>query len=147
VDRLIRLARHEDLASVQRLYEELRPHDPKLSAAETEASWSALLDEPNVRLIVAEYESQLVATCMLAFIPNFASGGRHIGLIEHVVTLSEFRGRGFARAVLAHALKLAWSNSCCKVVLLSGAQRAEAHRLYQSLGFSGDVERGFVIKP
>jgi GNAT superfamily N-acetyltransferase len=144
---LIRLACHEDLASVQRLYKELRPHDPELSAEEAEATWRTLLDQPNVRLIVADYDGELVATCMLAFIPNFASGGRPIGFIEHVITLAEFRGQGFARAVLEYALGLAWSKNCCKVVLLSGAQRVEAHRLYESLGFRGDIERGFVVKP
>jgi len=32
-------------------------------------------------------------------------------------------------------------------MLLSGAQRKEAHKLYESVGFDGDVERGFVAKP
>lgn len=132
---------------MQQLYKELRPQDPDRSPEEAAASWRSLLDQPTVKLIVADHDGQLVATCMLAFIPNFASGGRPIGFIEHVITLSEFRGRGFARAVLEYALELAWSKNCCKVVLLSGAQRVEAHRLYESLGFRGDIERGFVVKP
>ena len=40
-----------------------------------------------------------------------------------------------------------YPRDCCKVMLLSGARRAEAHKLYAALGFDGDVERGFVIKP
>jgi GNAT superfamily N-acetyltransferase len=144
---VIRLARFADLTSVQRLYKELRPHDPELSPDEAARLWGEVLDQPQVRLIVAEHDGRLASTCMLAFVPNFANGGRAIGFIEHVVTLAEFRGRGLARAVLQHALDLAWSQDCCKVVLLSGAQRAEAHRLYESLGFRGDIERGFVIKP
>jgi hypothetical protein len=32
-------------------------------------------------------------------------------------------------------------------MLLSGMQREDAHVLYESLGFHGDIERGFVIKP
>lgn len=35
---------------------------------------------------------------------------------------------------------------CHKVVLLSGAQRIDAHRLYEKVGFNGCAERGFVIK-
>jgi GNAT superfamily N-acetyltransferase len=84
---------------------------------------------------------------MLAMVANLASGGRPIGLVEHVVTLEPFRGRGLARAVLGFALDLAWSRNCCKVMLLSGLQRKEAHRLYEAVGFRGDVERGFVAKP
>jgi len=57
------------------------------------------------------------------------------------------RRRGLARAVLEFALKLAWSRGCYKVILLSGVQRSEAHKLYESIGFRGDVERGFVAKP
>ena len=72
--------------------------------------------------------------------------GAPFGLIEHVVTAFRFRRQGFGRQVLSFALDLAWSKGCYKVVLVSGSARAEAHRLYESVGFKGDVERGFVAK-
>ncbi len=147
MQRSIRLGGYEDLPGVQRLFRELRPLDPDLTPSQAASLWTDLLDSPHMRVVVAEQDGVLASTCTLALIPNFASGGRAIGLIEHVVTLPECRGQGLARAVIRHALDLAWSEDCCKVVLLSGAQRAEAHRLYESLGFRGDVERGFVIKP
>jgi len=84
---------------------------------------------------------------MIALIANLASDGRSFAVIEHVVTLPQFRGRGLARATMQHALDFAWSRNCCKVMLLSGMQRPDAHRLYETLGFRGDIERGFVIKP
>ena len=89
----------------------------------------------------------VTATCMLAIVPNLASGARPFGVVEHVVTLPQFRRQGLARLVLQFALDLAWSKNCYKVILLSGAQRTEAHRLYESVGFQGDIERGFVAKP
>jgi GNAT superfamily N-acetyltransferase len=64
-----------------------------------------------------------------------------------MITLAAHRGHGYGRRVLEYALALAWSAGCCKVVLLSGAQRTDAHRLYESVGFVGKVENGFVIKP
>jgi GNAT superfamily N-acetyltransferase len=63
------------------------------------------------------------------------------------VTLPGFERRGLARAVLSHALQLAWSKGCYKVMLLSGANRSGAHALYESLGFKAGVEVGFVVKP
>jgi GNAT superfamily N-acetyltransferase len=84
---------------------------------------------------------------MLALVPNLANGARPFGVVEHVVTLPEFRRRGHARRALEHALNLAWSKSCYKVVLLSGAQRKEAHKLYESVGFVGGIEEGFVARP
>ena len=48
---------------------------------------------------------------------------------------------------LEHALASAWTRGCCKVMLLSGAQRGEAPKLCESVGFVGDIERGFVARP
>lgn len=73
---LVRLARREDLSAVQRLYRELRPHDPELLPDEAARHWQAVLDQPHVRLVVADQDGLLASTCMLASIPNFASGGR-----------------------------------------------------------------------
>ena len=67
---------------------------------------------------------------MLAIVPNIVNGGRPFGIIEHVVTAQTHRRRGLARAVLVCASRLAWLRHCYKVVLLSGAERAEAHRPY-----------------
>ncbi|MDC8772515.1 GNAT family N-acetyltransferase [Paucibacter sp. hw8] len=107
----------------------------------------ALTDRQDVHMLVCELGQTLIATCMLAIIPNLACGAKPFGIIEHVVTLAAHRGRGYGRLVLEHALDLAWSAHCCKVHLLSGTQRTEAHRLYESVGFVGNVESGFVVKP
>ena len=69
--------------------------------------------------------------------------GVHLGALHRL----DHDGRGIGRALIAHALEFAWQQGCYKVMLLSGAQRAEAHRVYLALGFDGDVERGFVVKP
>jgi ribosomal protein S18 acetylase RimI-like enzyme len=142
-----RAATPADLADVLALYRELRPHDPALSPERARVLWDGLQEDPQVTIIVATCDDVVAATCMLAFIPNLASGGRPIGMIEHVITAARFRRRGLARAVLQAALGRAWARDCCKVVLLSGADRPQAHGLYEALGFRGDVERGFVIKP
>jgi GNAT superfamily N-acetyltransferase len=147
-----RLAGGADLAAVLALYRELRPADPVLPAARATALWEQLLADPHIAIVVVDDQlgpaaATVAATCMLAIIPNLASGGRPIGLIEHVITGQAFRRRGLGRAVLQAALQRAWARGCCKVLLLSGAQRPQAHRLYESVGFDGDVERGFVAKP
>jgi GNAT superfamily N-acetyltransferase len=144
---MIRAAAPGDLDGILALYRELRPHDPELSPAAARDAFAGLLGRDDIALLVCDAGGTLAATCMLAVIPNLASGARPFGIIEHVVTLHTHRRRGFARQVLEHALSIAWARRCCKVVLLSGAQRAGAHRLYESVGFVGDVERGFVARP
>jgi GNAT superfamily N-acetyltransferase len=144
---IVRFAEVRDLKGLLSLYKALRPHDPELTAHQADAQWRELLAQSHIRVVVADVEGSLASTCMIALMTNLASGGRPFAIIEHVVTLPPFRGRGLARATLQHALDFAWSQNCCKVMLLSGMQRPAAHALYESLGFRGDIERGFVIKP
>ena len=143
----VREAEPGDIAGILALYAELRPQDPPITAARARETLAQFIARPDLRLLVCEVEGMLVCTCMLAVIPQLANGTRPFGVIEHVITLAAHRQRGYARQVLQHALSLAWSSRCCKVLLLSGAQRTTAHKLYESVGFSGDIERGFVAKP
>jgi ADP-ribose pyrophosphatase YjhB (NUDIX family) len=83
----VRKAEERDLASVLALYRELRPHDPVLAPGVAREAFATLLARRDVHLVVCEAEGTLAATCMLAIIPNLASGARPFGVIEHVVTL------------------------------------------------------------
>ncbi len=143
---IARRAVESDMDAVLALYRELRPHDPPLAPDRALELWKNVHDGPHSLIAVCEHEGQIGATCMLALVANLASEGRPIGLIEHVVTASAERRKGLAEACLAFAVNEAWRLGCCKVLLLSGAQRPRAHRLYEKLGFNGDTERGFVIK-
>nr|WP_238138611.1 GNAT family N-acetyltransferase [Aeromonas salmonicida] len=122
----------------------LRPHDPQL--VEAEAALASLLAQSHVRLIVAEVDGQLAATCQLGVIPTLTNGGRPFGIIEHVITAARFRRQGLSQKVLEQALAIAWQQNCYKVMLLSGEGRESAHRLYEKLGFKAGIEKGFVIK-
>ncbi|POG25293.1 GNAT family N-acetyltransferase [Aeromonas bestiarum] len=113
---------------------------------EAEAALAALLAQSHVRLIVAEVEGQLAATCQLGVIPTLTNGGRPFGIIEHVITAARFRRQGLSHRLLERTLALAWELDCYKVMLLSGEGREAAHRLYEGLGFKAGIERGFVIK-
>jgi GNAT superfamily N-acetyltransferase len=146
VSAVVRPVKPEDLEGVLGLYKELRPLDPPLSPDAARATLQALIQRSDIELLVCEINAVLAATCQLAVVPNLASGARPFGVIEHVVTLAAHRRRGYARLLLERALELAWSKGCYKVVLLSGSQRAEAHKLYESVGFVGGVERGFVAR-
>lgn len=147
MEAIARNAEETDLEGVLALYRQLRPNDPVLPLSAFREAYGGLLARDDVEIVVCEADQLLVATCMLATIPSLANGARPFGVIEHVVTLPSHRRRGYARLVLEHALAKAWSRGCCKVVLLSGAQRTEAHKLYESVGFKGDIERGFVARP
>jgi GNAT superfamily N-acetyltransferase len=144
----VRSAVRSDLADLLSLYRALHPDDSSLVAsARIEAGFDSILTTGISFIVVAELSRQLVSTCTLSVMPNITRAASPYGLIEHVVTLPGLERRGFARAVLSHALQLAWSKGCYKVMLLSGANRPGAHALYESVGFKSGVEVGFVAKP
>jgi GNAT superfamily N-acetyltransferase len=144
---IVRRAQPRDLDGMLALLRELRPQDAELPRASAQKIFAGLLARTDLDIIVCEVGALLAASCTLATIPNLASGGRPFGVIEHVVTLSTHRRLGYGRRVLEYALQQAWLHGCYKVMLLSGAQRTDAHRLYESVGFVRDLEYGFVAKP
>lgn len=143
----IRSARTQDLAGILELYRELRPTDPALPHSFAQERLRELIENPLTHLIVVDNGEQLVGTCMLGLIPTLTNGARPFGMIEHVVTANAVRGKGIGKQMLRFVIDLAWQHDCYKVMLLSGMQRIEAHGFYEKLGFRGDVEKGYVLKP
>lgn len=143
---VIRECIEQDVAGLLALYRELRPQDPVLAEADAREALRHLLGQPLVRIIVAERDGQLGASCQLGVIPTLTNGGRPFGIIEHVITAAHVRRQGLSRQVLTQELATAWALDCYKVMLLSGEGREAAHRLYEGLGFKAGIERGFVIK-
>ncbi len=143
----IRFATRADCAGLLALYRELRPNDPEITAAQADTTLQAMLENPQIALIVVEENQQLIASCMLGLIPTLTNGARPFAMIEHVITNNSCRGKGIGSRMLRFAIDLAWQKNCYKVMLLSGMQRTEAHRVYEKLGFRGDVEKGYALKP
>lgn len=143
---VIRTCEAKDLAGLLALYQELRPHDPVLDEQGAREGLAMLLGQPHTRILVAEANGELAASCQLGIIPTLTNGGRPFGIIEHVITGAAFRRQGLSHQLLEYALTLAWALDCYKVMLLSGEGREAAHRLYEGLGFKAGIERGFVIK-
>lgn len=143
----IRLGTPSDLDNLLGLYRELRPNDPILTEQDAKQAWDNLLNNPYVKIVVAEENGVLASTCQLSICPTLTNNARPFGIIEHVITGSQYRRRGLSQKVIEKSLALAWELNCYKVMLLSGESRTEAHRLYEKIGFKSGIEKGFIIKP
>jgi len=143
---MIRVATVDDLDGVLKLYKELRPHDPELSKTFAKKMWLEIIKDPNTHIVVADINGELASTCALGINKSMASGAKPFAIIEHVITASKFRRQGLSRQVMEYSTALAWQENCCKVMLLSGEKLTSAHGVYESVGFKGGIEKGFVIK-
>lgn len=142
---VIRLIKLYELPALLDLYRHLHATDAPLPDEETlERLWNEILNDPKLHYFVAEVEGQLVASCTLAIIPNLTRGARPYGVIENVVTHADYRRQGIGTQLLQHALQIAWSKNCYKVMLLTGSKQEATLYFYEQAGFQRGVKTGFV---
>ncbi|MEN6517964.1 MAG: GNAT family N-acetyltransferase [Methanospirillum sp.] len=142
----VREAPPSGLDAVYALYGDLHDDEPTDPAA-LAAAREALSASPGAHLFVAEADGELVSSCVLFVLPNLSRGARPFGLVENVVTRRDRRNRGYATAVLGHALAFAWEEGCYKVMLLTGRSDPAVHVLYRRTGFLPGIKAGYVAYP
>ncbi|MFX1323811.1 MAG: GNAT family N-acetyltransferase [Promethearchaeota archaeon] len=100
--------------------------------------------DPRLHYIVLELDEKIFASCALSIIPNLTKSGRSYGLIENVVTHTDYRRRGFGTLILQFALEVAWKQKCYKIMFLTGSKDPAVHQFYEKAGFIKDIKTGFV---
>ena len=142
----VREALAGDLAAVLALYRHLNPKDPELTLGEARSVWDALLESPMTMVAVAEVESFVAATCVLATVPNLSRHARPFAVIENVVTDPRYRNRGLGTAILRFAVGFAWEQGCYKVMLSSGRTEEAILRFYERAGFIRGGKTFFEVR-
>jgi GNAT superfamily N-acetyltransferase len=104
-----------------------------------------MLIHPGMTILGGFIDGAPVSSCTLIVIPNLLRGGRSYALIENVVTHADHRQKGFGRTVLNRAVELAFSQSCYKVMLLTGSTNPATLRFYAESGFA-TTKTGFEIR-
>jgi GNAT superfamily N-acetyltransferase len=136
-----------DLDAVYALYSDLHDEDGPTDPTALAAAKQAFATHPGAHLFVAEADGEPVSSCVLFVLPNLSRGARPFGLVENVVTRRDCRNRGYATALLGHALTFAWAAGCYKVMLLTGRTDPAVFRLYEKAGFLRDVKTGLIAYP
>lgn len=121
--------------------------DPLPARPVVEDVWHEIQNNPRLTYFGAFDEQTLVSSCTMSIIPNLTRGCRPYGVIENVVTHADHRRKGYASAVLRHALNHAWGGGCYKVMLLTGRKSEDIYRFYESVGFDRHAKQAFLAKP
>ena len=91
--------------------------------------------DPNLVLVVAEEQGNVVGCLQLCILPGLSSQGASRALIEDVRVASDRRSRGIGERLVQWAIGEARGRSCKLVELLTHHTRADAQRFYERLGF------------
>ena len=145
----LRRARTEDTAAIVALLA-----DDAISAARGDtasdddlpayaAGLGSVLADASNDLLVAEHDGAIVGTFQLTRIPGMSRRGATRLLVEAVRVRSDLRSSGVGSALMRWIMDVATADLGSPLVqLTSDAQRVEAHRFYERLGFAGS-HRGF----
>ena len=110
-----------------------------LKAAYVDA-FAAVDADPNQLLAVAERvddraDRRIVGVLQLSFIPGLSRMGAWRGQIESVRIAASERGAGLGRAFFEWAIERCRERGCRLAQLTSDADRPDARRFYEGLGF------------
>lgn len=139
---VFRRARRADVAEIVRLLaddplgrERERYTEPLPEAYY--AAFAAIDADPRHQLVVAELDGAVVGTLQLTVLPSLSFQGRPRAQVESVRVDERLRSRGIGRALMLWAIERARAAGCHVVQLTTHATRADAHRFYERLGFTG----------
>jgi len=145
---IIRGILESELDELLHLYEHLHVSDDPLPDREqVDILWKRIQQNPDLKYFGVFMEGKLISCCTLAIIPNLTRGCRPYGVIENVVTHTEFRRKRYGRHLLKHALVFAWEHGCYKVMLLTGRKDEATYKFYESAGFDRHSKQAFLAKP
>lgn len=92
--------------------------------------------DPNNELIVAELEGEVIGTLQLTYTPSISFQGSKRCTVESVRVDEKLRGQGIGREMMQWTIERAKENGCASIQLTTNNDRVDAHRFYESLGFS-----------
>lgn len=96
-------------------------------------------------ILGAEVNGSIVGTCTISICPNLSWTGRPYAMIENVVVAIAHRKKGIGKALMHEAQDVARKAGCYKVALMTGSQRTESFKFYESVGFVGN-KAGFQLR-
>ena len=141
----IRNAKENDLDHLLDLYTYLNDDKRPVVTKEMILLWSDIINDKNQYILVAEIEGSIISSVTITIIRNITRRMRSYGLIENVVTHPAHRKKGYAKALMNEAVKIAKDRSCYKVMLLTGSKEENVLRFYEGCGFNQKDKTGFVI--
>lgn len=142
---ITRLIKYDELSELLNLYRQLQPNDPDVYENKAlKDTWDLIYNDQNLYYIVVEVDGEIISSCNISIIKNLTRNLRSYGLIENVITDSNYRKEGYATKALNMAIDIAKDNNCYKLMLLTGSKKEETLKFYKQAGFVRGIKTGFI---
>lgn len=141
---MIREAEFEDLDQMLELYLFLHEKKKPVLDAHLKDVWKQIIEDKNHHIIVNEVDGKIISSCVCVIIPNLTRDIRPYAFIENVVTHADYRGKGYASACLDYAKKIALSENCYKMMLLTSSKEKSTLDFYRNAGYNSNDKTVFI---
>lgn len=141
---MIREITETDFDQLMKLYMQLHDNPFPGKSEHVMAVWDIILADKNHHIIVAEEDGNIVSSCVCVIIPNLTRGQRPYAFIENVITDENHRKKGLATACLEYARKIAQSQNCYKMMLLTGSKQESTLKFYEQAGYNRNDKTAFI---
>lgn len=141
---MIREVTDSDFGGLMELYMQLHDNPMPDKSPEIMELWKCILADKDHHIIVAEADGKIVSSCVCVIIPNLTHNQQPYAFIENVITDEEYRGRGLATQCLNYAKKIAESENCYKMMLLTGSKKESTLNFYRQAGYNSEDKTAFI---
>ena len=141
---MVREIQYNEQKELLELYLSLHEDSVPEPSQNLENTWNEILNDKNHHLLVNVIDGRIVSSCVCVIIPNLTRGVRPYAFVENVVTLKQYRGRGYATECLNHAKKIAESFNCYKIMLLTGSKDEKTLSFYKNAGYNCTDKTAFI---
>lgn len=126
---IVRMLADDFLGATRERYENPLPESYLKAFEEIDA-------DKNNELIVAEDDGEIIGTLQITFTPSISFQGGKRATVESVRVDEKYRGQGIGKELMLWAINRAKEENCFAMQLTTNADRTDAHRFYENLGFT-----------
>jgi GNAT superfamily N-acetyltransferase len=138
---LVKEIEKKDLEELSILFEELSGSITDFEKMKDNFDW--MKSNPDYILLGAKYNNELVGTLMGIICKDIVGECKPFMVIENVVVRSYMRGKSIGKKIMSEIERIARENDCYYSMFVSSIHRKEAHKFYESIGYSLDLVQGF----
>ena len=137
----VRRASARDAAAIGSLYRQLVSNpDVRVSPGHIDA----LAASESHFVFVAELEGAVRGTALLSLCADVMFNRQPFAVVENVIVDQGARSLGIGTALMRAIEAQCKASECSKIMLLSAAQRADAHQFFEREGYVSSAKVGFV---
>ncbi len=130
-----------DLPDLSLLFEELSGKKSDIDKMVNNFKWMEKNEDYFV--LGAKYNGKLVGSLMGIICHDLVGECRPFMVIENVIVSNKLRGQGIGKELMFEIEKIAKEKNCYYTMFVSGFQRKDAHKFYESLGYKVNEVQGF----